>query len=90
MNETAEVQANLDCDKQEAPKTPKIIVPGDEWRQEVQLELAQLTERIVRLRRFMLIDDFYKISEQQGNLLRSQASVMGQYADILTKRLSAN
>lgn len=80
-----------ECEKTESNEEQSTItVPGNGWRQDVQLELATLTERIVRLRRFMLTDKFYgELSEQQANLLRNQGSVMCQYADILTIRLQA-
>jgi hypothetical protein len=68
----------------------KIIVPGSEWREEVLSELKRLTEDLVRLRRFLVSEDFYKLSEQQCNLLRNQSTAMSQYADILTKRLQSN
>jgi hypothetical protein len=68
----------------------KIIVPGNEWRPKVIDELHELTGKIVRLRRFMNTEDFYKLSEQQCNLLRDQSRTMCQYADILTKRLQSN
>lgn len=67
-----------------------IIIPGNEWREEVLGELTELTEKLVRLRRFLVSEEFYKLSEQQCNLLRNQAGAMSQYADILTKRLQIN
>ncbi len=67
-----------------------IIVPGNEWREEVIAELTRLTEELVRLRRFMVNEDFYKLSERQTNLLRDQSAAMCEYADILAKRLQSN
>lgn len=77
-------------DETESVEAPKIIVPGSEWRADVVEELTALTEKLVRLRRFLVQEEFYKLSEQQCNLLRNQASAMAQYADILTKRLQSS
>jgi len=65
----------------------KIIIPGNEWRAGVINELTELTERLVRLRQFMLKEDFFKLSELQANLLQEQSAAMCEYANILTQRL---
>jgi len=67
-----------------------IVVPGNEWRNNVQKELERLTDRLIQLRKFMLTEDFLGISERQRNLLRDQSAAMSKYADILTMRLSIN
>ncbi len=66
-----------------------IIVSSSEWRQRVIAELAELTERIVKLRRFMTTDDFYAITVTQAELLYQQSAVMNKYADILVQRLGS-
>ncbi len=67
-----------------------IIIPGDEWREKVITELNELTEKLVRLRRFIGSEDYYQLSRNHTSMLRAQARVMSQYADILAERLERN
>ena len=59
----------------------------NEWREKVQIELNELTMKICSLRRFMVTEPFFELSEEQTELLRVQAFYMCEYADTLTKRL---
>ena len=58
-----------------------------EWRERVTVELAEVTEKIVKLRRFMMTERFFQLSEEHANLMRLQSFHMAEYADLLTKRL---
>ena len=60
-----------------------------EWRENVQGELCELTEKMVRLRRFMVTEDYFKLPGQQAGLLRRQSIIMHDYADVLIERLEA-
>ena len=60
-----------------------------EWQEEVVGELTELTEKVVKLRRFMVTEQYLELSEEQTELLRVQAFYMCEYADTLTKRLEA-
>ncbi len=70
----------------ELPNRPTIM-PAQEWRQRVIDELDRLTERVVKLRRFIAGEEFYKLAERQQNLLKKQSIAMNEYADILSERL---
>ena len=58
-----------------------------EWRENVIGELTELTEKTVKLRRFMVSKEYFELTSEQRALLRKQAIVMNEYADILIKRL---
>ncbi len=60
-----------------------------EWRENVVGELTELTEKTVKLRRFMVSKEYFDLPSEQRALLRKQALIMGEYADILIKRLEA-
>ena len=60
----------------------------NEWRERLVTELAEVTEKIVKLRRFMSTAKFFEgVTEYQADLMRLQSFHMSEYADILTKRL---
>ena len=67
-----------------------IVIPDNKWRTDALNELHELTRKIIDLRRFMNSEDFFKMSEQNCNLLRKQSAVMCEYADLLTERLRSN
>ena len=60
-----------------------------EWRERVVGESTELTELIVRLRRFMVSKEYYELPAKHRALLREQAIVMNNYADILIQRLES-
>ncbi len=68
----------------------EIIVPGQEWRERVVVELTEVTEKIVRLRRFMVTEKYFQLSEDHCDLMRMQSFYMSEYADILAKRLGSS
>jgi hypothetical protein len=82
--ETAETSDYLDLSGQSP-----VIIPGQEWRPGVISELAEVTERIMRLRRFVASEDGFKISGRAADLLLQQCKIMNKYADILISRLAA-
>lgn len=50
-------------------------------------EYSDLTVRIGALERFLICEDFQKVSSSQSVLLAQQRTVMEQYKEILLKRL---
>ncbi len=58
-----------------------------EWREKVIQESIEVTERMVRLRRFMVLKEYFELPERQRELLRRQSIIMHDYADILIERL---
>ena len=61
-----------------------------EWREAVQGELIELTEKMVRLRRFMVTEEYFELPGAQGSLLRRQSIIMHDYADVLIERLESS
>jgi len=61
-----------------------------EWRENVQGELAEITEKMVRLRRFMVTEDYFELPGAQASLLRRQSIIMHDYADVLIERLESS
>jgi hypothetical protein len=58
------------------------------WQERVQVELAELTEKLVKLRQFIATPEFRKLSTGQCHLMVDQSHAMMQYADSLSARLS--
>ena len=58
-----------------------------EWREAVIGELTELTEKMVRLRRFMVTEEYFNLPGAQCDLLRRQSIIMHDYADVLIERL---
>lgn len=61
--------------------------PIDTPKQRVELELAQLNERLGKLEKFIDSESFSTLATEQAGLLRKQASLMRQYATVLSDRL---
>ncbi|MEY4760668.1 MAG: hypothetical protein RLZZ200_524 [Pseudomonadota bacterium] len=61
--------------------------PIDTPKQRVELELAQLNERLGKLEKFIDSEAFSALAVEQSGLLRKQASLMRQYAVVLSDRL---
>ncbi len=57
------------------------------WQTRVRDELTELSDKLAKLRDFILSDEFEKLRINQQRLLRDQAKVMGQYASILDQRI---
>jgi len=69
------------------PDRKVIVVPGNEWREGVIKELDEMTEKLIRLRQFMITKEFFVLSEKQTELLCRQAGIIAEYADLLIERL---
>jgi hypothetical protein len=61
-----------------------------EWRESVVGELTELTEKMVRLRRFMVTEAYFELPGEQASLLRRQSIIMHDYADVLIERLESS
>ena len=59
----------------------------DEIKNRVQIELSELTTKIVKLVEFTYTEKFNTLSNQMQCLMRYQLNHMMQYADTLRRRL---
>ena len=60
------------------------------WDERVQIELDELTVKLVRLHSFMTMRAFRALPSIQRTLLCDQSHAMAQYADLLGARLAAD
>lgn len=58
------------------------------WQERVQIELTELTVKLVKLRHFIATPEFRELSVAQCHLMVDQSRWMAQYADTLSARLS--
>lgn len=59
----------------------------DEIKNRVQIELNELTTKIVKLIEFTYTEKFNTLSEQMQYLMKDQLNYMMNYADVLRHRL---
>ncbi len=59
----------------------------DGWEVRVREELTELSDKLEKLRAFIVSDEFKKLKIQPQRLLQTQASLMSQYASILDQRI---
>ena len=59
----------------------------DEIKNRVQIELSELTTKIVKLIEFTYTENFNTLSEQMQYLMKDQLNYMMNYADVLRRRL---
>lgn len=59
----------------------------DEIKNRVQIELSELTTKIVKLIEFTYNDKFNTLSKDMQWLMKDQVNYMMQYADVLRRRL---